>query len=141
MCIICKNKKNITSLIYLTTLDCSGCTQLTEIPPTLVNLVYLICSGCTQLTEIPPTLVNLTTLFCKRCTSLTEIPHPTFVNLTYINCEGCTWMMYNNPNYSSHIIRLKRCQTIVSRYLQRRRWVINASLSLPLCMKDIVLSY
>ena len=87
MCIICTTEDHST-LTYLTSLDCSWCQQIKEIPSTLTNLTSLDCSWCQQIKEIPSILTNLQELYCYMCPLIKEIPS-TLTNLQVLSCYSC----------------------------------------------------
>lgn len=68
MCKICREEIEPG----IETLDCSGCTELKEIP-VISGLRVLVCSHCPGLTEIP-IIRGLQTLNCWNCNGLTKIP-------------------------------------------------------------------
>jgi len=67
------------------------------------------------------------------------------VNLLWLTFTRSKWIQdWNgnlNENYDNNIHNLIRCQFIIRNYLQRRKWKIMEHMSLPICLKDIVLSY
>jgi hypothetical protein len=69
-----------------TSLDCCGCTGLTELPE-LKECTALSCRGCTGLTKLP-NLEKCTNLYCAGCTGLTKLP--ALEKCTHLNCSGCT---------------------------------------------------
>jgi PcfJ-like protein len=75
----------LSQLPNLTTLNCSGCKALKELPE-LSNITTLNCSQCKALKELPE-FPNLTTLNCFDCQVLKELPE--LPNLTTLNCGGC----------------------------------------------------
>ncbi len=77
MCIICRKEYNENTDF----IEC--CTNVTEIPNTLINLKNLNC-GYTQIKELPNTLISLEVLQCDY-TELRKIPN-TFVNLISLWC-------------------------------------------------------
>jgi hypothetical protein len=87
MCIICTTEDHST-LTYLTSLDCSRCKQIKEIPSTLTNLQELYCNMCPLIKEIPSTLTNLHKLYCNMCPLIKDIPS-TLTNLQELYCYNC----------------------------------------------------
>ena len=84
MCIICTGEyKNIPDI---ETINCSGCTELKEIP-VIPSLKYLYCNECTALTTFPA-LPNLALLVCYECTGLIALP--VLPRLRELHCYGCT---------------------------------------------------
>ena len=105
MCLFC-NEENMQVFANREYVNCSGCTQLTELPRNLLNLTYLNCSGCVNLTSIPDTYINLTVLHCFECINLRNIPD-TLQNLKHLDCGECKNLIeipesLNNLTYISH---------------------------------------
>ena len=78
----------------LQTLDCSGCTALSELDLSgCTSLTALDCSACTNLEELDFSGCSaLTTLNCSRCAALVYLSCSGCSALTTLNCSGCKYL-------------------------------------------------
>ena len=93
MCIICRNEYDINT----TSLNCSNCPLLTNIPNELIQLTLLYCDNCPLLTHIPKEFNKLTGLRCSNCPLLTHIPNE-FNKLAILICSDCHWLKQSYKN-------------------------------------------
>ena len=145
MCRICESHESGEDLTRVTELNCSGCTNIHEIPylpnlqklwcwdcsireiPQLLNLQELYCGGC-HLREIPQ-LPSLQVLYCWNC-SIREIPQ--LPNLRTLYCINCPLLITDNEltrnqiNIVENKERVKRLQTICQKIKRQERlkWLI-----------------
>ena len=113
-CSGCTNLKEIPNIVGLKDLNCSWC-EITTIPD-IPGLEYLECMNCKNIKEISN--VGLKNLNCSRCSLLTKIPE-----VQTLDCSNCPWLIQSLENKVKLGLKLQSWIRKNFRYFVFKKWI------------------